>query len=139
MTTAARTRLVNESQATLHDAEDTDSGGGGGRPLRLLVFSGETLTTHPLPPGSHLLIGRAPECHIQVDVPALSRKHAEIRGGPPVTVEDLGSANGTRLRGGKLNPGERARLRVGDAIEVGPLTIVVQRDKAAVDALTASR
>ncbi|MDP1821609.1 MAG: sigma 54-interacting transcriptional regulator [Archangium sp.] len=125
---------MNESQATLHDAEDTDSGGGGGRPLRLLVFSGETLTTHPLPPGSHLLIGRAPECHIQVDVPALSRKHAEIRGGPPVTVEDLGSANGTRLRGAKLNPGERARLRVGDAIEVGPLTIVVQRDKEAVDA-----
>ena len=130
--------MVNEPQATLHDPDDTESGGtgtgGGGRPLRLLVFSGETLTTHPLPPGSHLLIGRAAECHIQVDVPALSRKHAEIRGGPPVTVEDLGSANGTKVRGEKLAAGTRARLRVGDAIEMGPLTIVVQRDKAAVDA-----
>ena len=133
LTTAARTRTVNEPQATLHDLDDTDSGGGG-RPLRLLVFSGETLSTHPLPPGSHLVIGRAPECQIQVDVPALSRKHAEIRGGPPLTVEDLGSANGTRLRGEKLVAGNRARLRLGDAIEVGPLTIVVQRDKSQVDA-----
>ncbi len=127
---------MSEPQATLHDPDDTESGGsgGGGKPLRLLVFSGETLTTHPLPPGSHVLIGRAAECHIQIDIPALSRKHAEIRGGPPLTVEDLGSANGTRLRGEKLIAGNRVRLRLGDAIEVGPLTIVVQRDKASVDA-----
>ena len=127
--------MVNEPQATLHDPDETDpgSGGGGGKPLRLLVFSGETLTTHPLLPGSHLVIGRAPDCHIQVDVPALSRKHAEIRGGPPMTVEDLGSANGTRLRGDKLAAGVRTRLRLGDAIEVGPLTIVVQRDKSQLD------
>ncbi len=102
--------------------------------MRLLVFSGETISSHPVLPGSHLIIGRAAECHIHVDVPALSRKHAEIRGGPPLTVEDLGSANGTRLRGEKLTSGHRARLRVGDAIEMGPLTIVVQRDKANVDA-----
>ncbi len=126
-----------EPQATLHDPDDTESGLSGGsttRPVRLLVFSGETISSHPLLPGSHLIIGRAAECQIQVDVPALSRKHAEIRGGPPLTVEDLGSANGTRLRGEKLTAGNRARLRVGDAIEMGPLTIVVQRDKANVDA-----
>ncbi|MBS1152807.1 MAG: uncharacterized protein H6Q89_4505 [Myxococcaceae bacterium] len=123
-------------QATLHDAEDTESGasGGAGPSMRLLVFSGETLTTHPLPPGGQLVIGRADECHIQVDVPALSRKHALIRVGPPLTVEDLGSVNGTRLRGEKLVSGTRAPLRAGDAIEAGPLTIVVQRDKAPVDA-----
>ncbi|MDP2274652.1 MAG: sigma 54-interacting transcriptional regulator [Archangium sp.] len=126
-----------EPQATLHDPDDTESGLSGtasSRPVRLLVFSGETISSHPLLPGSHLVIGRAAECQIQVDVPALSRKHAEIRGGPPLTVEDLGSANGTRLRGEKLTAGNRARLRVGDAIEMGPLTIVVQRDKANVDA-----
>src|SRR3954463_12818578 len=105
--------MVHEAQATLHEADDTESGlsgSGGGRPLRLLVFSGETISTHQLLPGGHLTIGRAAECHIQVDVPALSRKHAEIRGGPPLTVEDLGSANGTRLRGEKLEPGNRARV-----------------------------
>jgi two-component system, NtrC family, response regulator AtoC len=129
--------MVNDAQATLHDPDDTESGlsgGGGGRPLRLLVFSGETLSTHQLVPGGHLVIGRSSDCHIQVDVPALSRKHAEVRSGPPLTVEDLGSANGTRLRGEKLVAGQRARVRVGDAIEVGPVTIVVQREKASVDA-----
>ena len=127
---------VSGPQATLHDADETESGASGGADpaMRLLVFSGETLTTHPLPVGGQLVIGRADECHIQVDVPALSRKHALIRVGPPLTVEDLGSVNGTRLRGEKLVSGTRARLRPGDAIEAGPLTIVVQRDKASMDA-----
>src|SRR3954470_10095709 len=97
-----------------------------GEGLRLLVFSGDGVTSHPLTPGAQLVIGRADECHIQVDVPALSRKHALIRVGPPLTVEDLGSVNGTRLRGEKLVAGTRTPLRAGDAIEVGPLTIVVQ-------------
>ena len=129
--------MVNEAQATLHDPDDTESGysgGGGGKPVRLLVFSGETISTHQLLPGGHLTIGRSSECDIHIDVPALSRKHAEIRGGPPLTVEDLGSANGTRLRGEKVAAGNRARLRLGDAIEVGPVTIVVQKDKANHDA-----
>ncbi len=123
-------------QATLHDSDDTEAGleGGEAPGMRLLVFSGETLSTHPLPAGGQLVIGRADECHIQVDVPALSRKHALIRVGPPLTVEDLGSVNGTRLRGEKLVSGTRAVLRAGDAIEAGPLTIVVQRDKAVADA-----
>jgi DNA-binding NtrC family response regulator len=119
--------------ATLQ-GDETTSGSAGGDGLRLLVFSGETLTTHPLTPGGQLVIGRADECHIQIDVPALSRRHALIRVGPPLTVEDLGSVNGTRLRGEKLVSGTRAALRAGDAIEVGPLTIVVQRDRADLNA-----
>src|SRR5439155_5998290 len=47
-------------------------------------------------------------------------------------VEDLGSSNGTRLRGRKLDPAERATLSQGDAIEVGPVTLVVQRARAQV-------
>jgi two-component system response regulator AtoC len=120
-------------QATLLEGDEAPSDLGS-EALRLLVFSGETLTTHPLPPGGELVVGRSEECHIQVDVPALSRRHALISVGPPLTVEDLGSANGTRVHGAKLASGIRAALKVGDAIEVGPLTIVVQRDRADVGA-----
>ena len=115
--------------ATLQ-GDETASGNTPDEGLRLMVFSGETLTTHPLAPGGELVIGRADECEIQVDVPALSRRHAMIRVGPPLTVEDLGSVNGTRLRGEKLISGTRTPLRAGDSIEAGPLTIVVQRDRA---------
>ncbi len=119
--------------ATLQD-EETNSGAVAEKGLRLLVFSGETLIPHDLVPGKQLVIGRSDECDIQVDVPALSRRHAMIRVGPPLTVEDLGSVNGTRLRGEKLVSGTRAQLRAGDAIEAGPLTIVVQRIRSGVDA-----
>ncbi len=116
-----------EPKATLlDDSMDTDP--GSTRPgHRLLVFSDAGLSTYDLPEGAELVIGRADECEVQFDLPALSRRHALIRVGPPLQVEDLGSVNGTRLRGQKLKPHQPAPLKSGDAIEVGPLTIVVQR------------
>ena len=112
-------------QSTLLDSmEDTASGRAR---YRLLVFSGETLTTQLLPEEGDLVIGRAEDCHIQVDVPALSRKHALLRVGERLTIEDLGSSNGTRLRGKDLQPDEKVELHAGDAIEVGPVMLVLQR------------
>src|SRR4051812_38224888 len=100
----------------LHEQkEETQSGMPRGENLRLLVFSGETLTTHALPHRAQLVIGRADECQIQIDLPVLSRRHALIRVGPPLTIEDLGSANGTWLRGEKLVPGKPTLIQAGDA------------------------
>ncbi|MFT3841131.1 MAG: sigma 54-interacting transcriptional regulator [Myxococcaceae bacterium] len=116
-----------EPKATLlDDSMDTDPGASRSG-HRLLVFSEEGLTTYDLADGGEMVIGRADDCEIQFDLPALSRRHALIKVGPPLTVEDLGSVNGTRLRGEKLPPNKASPLRSGDAIEVGPLTIVVQR------------
>ena len=115
-----------EPTATLIDSVDTDPGTATVR-LRVLVFSGESLTVHPLPQEGELAIGRAEECHLQIDVPALSRRHALLRIGPPLTVEDLGSVNGTRVRGQRLAEGERATLRPGDSIDLGQVTLVLQR------------
>jgi DNA-binding NtrC family response regulator len=98
---------------------------------RLLVFSGDSVTSQQLPQSGELVIGRSEECHVQVDVPALSRRHAMLSVGPPMTVEDLGSSNGTRLRGRKLDHGEKAPLQLGDAIELGPVTLVLQRSTKA--------
>jgi two-component system, NtrC family, response regulator AtoC len=119
--------VSHEPSATLQESIYDDVAPGTQSRLKLLVFSGESVTTQVLPSSGELVIGRSEECHLQVDVPALSRRHALLRMGPPLTVEDLGSSNGTRLRGRKLEAGERAQVAQGDAIEVGPVTLVVQR------------
>jgi two-component system, NtrC family, response regulator AtoC len=117
----------HELQRTLLESMEDSTGGQRSR-SRLLIFSGETLTTHVLPEDGALVVGRADECHIQVDTPALSRRHALLRVSPGrMTVEDMGSSNGTRVRGKLLEKGEKAELKAGDSIELGPVTLVVQR------------
>ena len=52
------------------------------------------------------VVGRAPECNLQLDANGLSRQHARlvvIRGG--VQVEDLGSTNGTFINGKRVQRG----------------------------------
>ncbi|MSQ43247.1 MAG: FHA domain-containing protein [Chloroflexi bacterium] len=64
------------------------------------------------------LIGRSPQCDIQVDEPLASRRHAEIvRQTWRYVISDVGSRNGTLLNGEVLD-GER-QLRHGDVIQVG--------------------
>lgn len=64
------------------------------------------------------LLGRSPDCHVTIEDPLVSRKHARIiiRDSRAV-VEDLGSRNGVRLNGEPLRrPTElkdRDRLRIG--------------------------
>ncbi|MBI3181465.1 MAG: sigma 54-interacting transcriptional regulator [Myxococcales bacterium] len=112
---------------TLIDEESSDHGRAGRQPYRLLVFSQETLSTHPLPNEGEVVIGRSSDSDIQVDVPAISRRHALIRVGPTLTIEDLGSSNGTKVRGDTIKQGEAVPIGSGDAIELGSVTVIVQR------------
>jgi hypothetical protein len=63
-------------------------------------------------------IGRSRSCDVMLDDPNLSRAHAEVRprGGSWV-VTDLGSTNGTRLNGRRLDGTEV--LKPGDELEFG--------------------
>ena len=72
------------------------------------------------------VIGRAPECGIPVTVDEISRRHVELK---PVadglSVEDLGSANGTYINGqrtqkGFMKPGDELRLDAVRFILVAP-------------------
>jgi DNA-binding NtrC family response regulator/pSer/pThr/pTyr-binding forkhead associated (FHA) protein len=132
-------RAAMEPSATLQESIFDETGPITDARFRLLVFSGDSVTTQLLPPTGDIVIGRSEECHVQVDVPALSRRHALLRIGPPMTVEDLGSSNGTRVRGRKLDAQERAPLTQGDAIELGPVTLVLQRASKAETADRARR
>jgi pSer/pThr/pTyr-binding forkhead associated (FHA) protein len=64
-----------------------------------------------------VLIGRSRRCDFVVRDPSVSRRHALlIRGQDGWTLYDLGSTNGTRINGWRV---ERATLRPGDELELG--------------------
>ena len=62
------------------------------------------------------LIGRTSRCDVRIKHPGISAEHAVIRVLPgSATVEDLGSTNGTRVNGKKI---ELHTLRHGDRLEL---------------------
>ena len=69
------------------------------------------------------ILGRALDAHVRFDVPGISRRHARILvEGPDITLEDLGSQNGTYLQGERI--AGRAMLADGDEIRFGPVSVV---------------
>ena len=90
-----------------------------------------------LAPGAQV-VGRDPACEIWVDADGVSRRHARVRvvaDGDPrgVTIEDLGSTNGTYVQRRRVT-GE-TRLENGDRIGMGDATLVF-RARGAADAPT---
>lgn len=70
--------------------------------------------------GEHV-IGREPTAAIHLDSPRVSRAHARlVRRGRDVSIEDLGSKNGTFVRGELIT--EPTPLQDGDEVQIGPLT-----------------
>jgi serine/threonine-protein kinase len=116
-----------------------------------------TVTSSPLRGAKHIfdeprmcLIGRAPDCDIQLSLPNdprfanISRHHCEIDIDPPaVRVRDLGSRNGTWLNGERIHPaaayledesqrlpGDFLPLKDGDELGIGCLTLRVRVARA---------
>jgi len=70
-----------------------------------------------------IVIGREDGVDVLIDNPSVSRRHAEIRlGDNGWVVEDLGSSNGTFIRGAKINGPQSIGL--GDEIGFGKFSIV---------------
>lgn len=66
-------------------------------------------------------VGRGRDNHFVLKDIACSRQHIELRvQGGEVTLHDLGSGNGTRLNGTRI---QSATLRAGDRIEIGNSTL----------------
>ncbi len=100
---------------------------------RLLVIGGETVLSFPLQ-RDDVVIGRAPECDIVLAHDALSRRHVRLRLAPTMTVEDLGSRNGTRIRGTAIEPNTPVALPIGDAFQIGRFHFLVTRMRSAASA-----
>lgn len=68
------------------------------------------------------VLGRAPDAHVWIDAAGVSRRHARIRiSGSDATVEDLGSKNGTYVRGEQVTAVHP--IVDGDQIRLGSIVM----------------
>jgi pSer/pThr/pTyr-binding forkhead associated (FHA) protein len=96
----------------------------GQRVSHVLVVDGPG-TKHVLEPGSNVL-GRGTEADIRLPDTGVSRKHADVQlHGSTVTVDDLGSTNGTLVNGRRVG---RQELADGDVIRIGHSVLVYRQD-----------
>lgn len=88
------------------------------------VVSGGDLAGKEFTVGNEATIGRGQGCQVQLPDSMVSQLHARLfRDNKGLSVEDLGSTNGTYLNGRKV--GGPARLKKGDRIKVGPVELEV--------------
>ncbi|MFQ6324543.1 FHA domain-containing protein [Nocardia sp. CWNU-33] len=93
-------------------------------PLRARPSTSQIARGDRLPPGG-LDIGRTTDNQIVVNDPLASRKHARLVAAKEgLTIEDLGSANGTFVNGRRE---QRTVLRERDIITIGNIDFVVQQ------------
>lgn len=108
-------------------------------PLEVVVLVAGSAATHPLPISGQVTLGRAEGNDIHIDHPSVSRRHAILHIGPPLRIEDLGSSNGVRVVTSvpseitseivetKVPSRGSLAISTGDGIELGAVTVVVQR------------
>ncbi|MFO0567642.1 MAG: sigma 54-interacting transcriptional regulator [Polyangiaceae bacterium] len=106
------------------------------------------MSSYDVPDSGELVVGRDERADVCLHDPLVSRQHVRILLGPAVEVEDLGSGNGTRLRGARvttspddatetetqvemqLSAGGRATWSLGQPMLIGTTTLVLQaRDR----------
>lgn len=94
---------------------------------RLAASVDGSLVLIELPERGRLVLGRSSEADVVLEHASVSRKHICLDMSPEgVTVEDLGSANGTTLGGRKLAAGNAVVLTPGVALELGSLLLTLQ-------------
>ncbi len=92
----------------------------------LVVRTGERFELVPVT-GPELTVGRDPTCQLVIDDEAISRRHARLRFGATVTVEDLGSRNGTFVGRRRLSANAPVTIALDESIGVGDVQIFVDR------------
>jgi serine/threonine-protein kinase len=109
------------------------------RPVRRARYSLEWMESHlPLFEGDNIA-GRDRGLHVPLDASSVSRQHCLIRvSGAQVTVEDLGSKNGTYVRDVRITGA--VPLTAGERIRLGSLVLTLHvNDEAPTATHTATR
>jgi DNA-binding NtrC family response regulator len=101
--------------------------------LHLTVMAANVFDTFPLPAKGTITIGRDERADVRITDDLASRMHArlEVESASRVAVEDLGSMNGTFVRGERIEPGRRVALQPGEALTIGFTHLMVQRRRPA--------
>ncbi|MFC8527971.1 FHA domain-containing protein, partial [Nocardia sp. NPDC057227] len=93
-------------------------------PVRARPSTAPIARADRLPPGG-LTIGRTSDNQIVVNDPLASRRHARlVSASEGLTIEDLGSSNGTFVNGGRQ---QRVVLRERDVVTIGNIDFEVQQ------------
>ena len=98
--------------------------------LRCVVVTDAGVANHTLHAGSNV-VGRSKTADLHIDDESLSRRHAVLHVAGGVEIEDCGSMNGTRIGGRQLAHGERAPVQLGEPVELGQVTLLVQEEAVA--------
>src|SRR5262245_25908420 len=90
------------------------------RHVFLLVYHRDGVETVPLAPGSSVVVGRQPPADLVIADRCLSSRHARFTlvAAEEVTVEDLGSTNGTRVGGRRV---DRVTLKPSEEVLLGSI------------------
>ncbi len=121
-------------------ADPSTGGGAHSANLYVLVVGDDQMTTRPLPVTGELVLGRDPDCDLPLIDARISRRHARLhvdRG--EVHIEDIGSTNGIKVGGTKLERDKPAPLPIGDSLRLGPYTLIILAARAAVSEEAAHR
>jgi transcriptional regulator with PAS, ATPase and Fis domain len=98
----------------------------------LVTIGDGDLRAYPLTARTDFLMGRDLDCDIVLEHHRVSRRHARVRVaevGDALVIEDLGSRSGTRV-GEPLAPNQPHLVHAGDAIAIGPFTLIALREPA---------
>jgi pSer/pThr/pTyr-binding forkhead associated (FHA) protein len=91
-----------------------------------LIIADGVLAAHALPKRGQIVLGRGAAAQVAIRHASISRRHALLHVGPTLAIEDLGSANGTRVGGRMIRRGHREQLAFGAEVELGDVTLIVQ-------------
>jgi two-component system response regulator AtoC len=118
--------MITRTTITEDELESRATGGEG---LHVLVISPEIFGAIPLPERGSLLVGRSAKAEVLIEDPLASRQHARLSVGDSLTIEDLGSANGTRVRDAIIAANTPVTVAPGEAIGIGSTVLIVQRSR----------
>ena len=83
------------------------------------------VTWTPLPNDGDVTIGRGSANGLVIPHASVSRHHATLRM-TPLEIVDVGSRNGTRVRGVPVEPRVSTPLTIGEAFQIGQAAVLIQ-------------